>query len=138
MTMIKLTEEDPVLAKTRELCQFILEHPPMAEARKQIDAFMQDDQARQEYQSLASKHQALQQKQQMAMELSDEEVADFEAQREKVIANPTARGFLDAQETMHAIQHSVTKVVSMALENGKVPTDEDLQAASCGHGCNCH
>jgi cell fate (sporulation/competence/biofilm development) regulator YlbF (YheA/YmcA/DUF963 family) len=138
MTMIKLTEEDPVLAKTRELCQFILEHPPMAEARKQIDAFMQDDQARQEYQSLVSKHQALQQKQQMAMELSDEEVADFEAQREKVVANPTARGFLDAQESMNAIRHSVTKVVSMALENGKVPTDEDLQAASCGHGCNCH
>jgi cell fate (sporulation/competence/biofilm development) regulator YlbF (YheA/YmcA/DUF963 family) len=136
--MIKLTEENPVLSKTRELCQFILDQPSMAEARRQIDAFMKDDQARAEYQSLVSKHQALQHKQQMAMELSDQEVSDFEAQREKVIANPTARGFLDAQESMHNLRHSVTKVIAMSLENGRVPTEDDLQAASCGHGCNCH
>jgi len=136
--MIRLTEENPVLTKTREFCQFILDQPSMAQARQQIDAFMRDEQARAEYQSLVSKHQALQHKQQMAMELSDEEVADFEAQREKVIANPVARGFLDAQESMHELRHTVTKVLSMALESGRVPTEEDLQAASCGHGCNCH
>jgi cell fate (sporulation/competence/biofilm development) regulator YlbF (YheA/YmcA/DUF963 family) len=136
--MLNQNEQDAVAQKTRELCETVLNQPSLVAARQRIDAFLEDQSARAKYQSLVAKGQALQEKQQMAMELSDEEIAAFEAQRNEVLSNPVAKGFLDAQEEFQSIRHSITKHVSMTLETGKVPTEADMQEATCGHGCNCH
>ena len=53
--------------------------------------------------------------------------------------NPAARAFLDAQEEMHDIQKSVTRMVKKTLELGRVPSEEDIsEGGSCGSGCGCH
>ena len=131
------TEETPVLQKTRELCQTILDQPNMQSIRHRIDAFMGDEQTRAQYDSLVTKGQALQQKQQLSMQLSGEEIADFEQHRDQVLNNPVAKGFLDAQEELHELQHSVQKYVKKTLELGRMPSEEDLEE-SCGHGgCGC-
>ena len=135
--MLDQTEQSAVIAKTRELCQSILDQPSVAAARQRIEAFLEDDHARAEYQGLAAKGEALQQKQQMAMPLTEQEIADFQSHRDRVMSNPVAKGFLDAQEQMREVHHSVNKFVSMTLESGQVPTVEDFAAATCGHGCNC-
>lgn len=130
-------EESPVVKKTKELCQTILEQPNMRSIRERIDAFMGNEATRAQYDSLVTKGQALQQKQQLSMELSGEEIADFEAHRDKVLNNPVARGFLDAQEELHEMQHSVQKYVNKTLELGRLPSDEDMEEG-CGHGgCGC-
>lgn len=130
-------DESPVIKKTKELCQTILEQPNMRSIRQRIDAFMGDEATRAQYDSLVTKGQALQQKQQLSMELSGEEVADFESHRDKVLNNPVARGFLDAQEELHEMQHSVQKYVNKTLELGRLPSDEDMEEG-CGHsGCGC-
>jgi hypothetical protein len=54
------------------------------------------------------------------------------------MANPVARGFLDAQQQMHKTQETVMKFVSKTFELGRVPTMEDMQEGSCGTGCGCH
>jgi hypothetical protein len=41
---------------------------------------------------------------------------------------------LQAQQTLEALQSSVTRMVGMTLELGRVPTPEDIQQAS-GGGC---
>ncbi|MBI5386491.1 MAG: YlbF family regulator [Verrucomicrobia bacterium] len=135
--MTNQTEDTAVVQKTRELCQTILDQPSMVLVRQRIDTFMGDDAARAQYQDLVAKGQALQEKQQHALPLSDEEVREFQSQREQLLQNPVACGFLDAQEQMRAVQHSVNKFLTMTLESGRVPTVEDVEAASCGHGCNC-
>jgi len=130
-------DESPVIKKTKELCQTILEQPNMRSIRQRIDAFMGDEATRAQYDSLVTKGQALQQKQQLSMELSGEEVADFESHRDKVLNNPVARGFLDAQEELHEMQHSGQKYVNKTLELGRLPSDEDMEEG-CGHGgCGC-
>jgi len=131
-------EETPVVQKTKELCQAILEQPNMQSIRQRIDAFMGDEKSRTQYDNLVAKGQALQQKEQSSTPLSREEINDFEKQREAVFNNPVARNFLDAQEELHNVQETIHQYVNKTLELGRMPTDEDLGGGSCGHGCGCH
>jgi len=131
-------QESAITEKTRDLCQAILDQPNMQSARKRIDSFVADDKARAQYEGLMAKGQALQQKQQRS-QLSAEEISQFEKEREALLNNPTARGFLEAQEEMHHIHQSVSKYVSKTLELGRMPTEADFSDEdSCGHGsCGC-
>jgi cell fate (sporulation/competence/biofilm development) regulator YlbF (YheA/YmcA/DUF963 family) len=131
-------EETTVLRKTKELCQTILDEPSMQSIRRRIDAFMVDDEARAHYEGVMTKGQALQQKQQMALELNGEEIADFEQHRDALMKNPVARDFMDAQEEMHNVQESIQQYVSKTFELGRLPSEEEIHGGGCGHGsCGC-
>lgn len=124
--------------KTKELCQIIVAQPEMLSIRKRIDAFISDTSARNQYEAVTTKGQTLHEKQHNGQPLVDAEISDFEKSRAVLLANPVARGFLDAQEELHEIQHSIQKQISKTLELGRVPTAEDLKEGSCGEGCGCH
>lgn len=131
-------EESAVILKTRELCQAILEEPSMAGIRRKVDAFMANESARADYELVMTKGEALEEKQQMSIALTGEEIADFEKHRDRLMKNPVARDFMDAQQELHRVQSSIQKYVSKTLELGRVPTEDDLSEGSCGHGCGCH
>lgn len=137
MTTIE-TNGNAVLEKTRELCETILSDSGFASMRQRIDTFMANDQARTQYESVMSKGQALHEKQHRSLPLSGEEISDFEKSREALLANPVARGFLDAQEELHELQETIQKHVSKTLELGRLPKSDDFEGGSCGHGCGCH
>jgi cell fate (sporulation/competence/biofilm development) regulator YlbF (YheA/YmcA/DUF963 family) len=99
---------------------------------------MADQSSRSQYEALMAKGQELHDKQHRSLPLTGEEVGAFEKQREAVINNPVARGFLDAQQALHELQEQVQKHVSKTLELGRMPTEEDMSEGSCGHGCGCH
>jgi cell fate (sporulation/competence/biofilm development) regulator YlbF (YheA/YmcA/DUF963 family) len=136
--MTTQTEENAIIEKTRALCQTIFDHPTMGSIRRQIDTFLSDANARGQYEAVMNKGQALQEKQSKGGQLDGAEIADFEKRRDALLNNPVARGFLDAREELHGIQHSIQKYVSKTLELGRVPTAEDLEDHSCGDGCGCH
>ena len=124
--------------KTNELCQAILEQIQAGGIRKRIDTFLADSSARGQYESLMSKGQALQEKQHQGQQLDPAEISAFEKDRDALLKNPVASGFLDAQEEMHDLQSSVQKIVAKTIELGRIPVAEDLAEGSCGHGCGCH
>ncbi|HOX55767.1 MAG TPA: YlbF family regulator [Candidatus Paceibacterota bacterium] len=131
-------EETPIDRKTRELCQAILEEPKLKTLRQHIDRFMADETTRAQYDNLVSKGQALQQKQQKSMPLTDEEISDFEQHREAVLNNPVAREFLDAQQELHQVKHAIHQYVSKTLELGRLPSEDELGEGGCNHGsCGC-
>jgi len=134
--MLTEAESNLVVEKTRELCSAILAQPGMGNIRKNIDAFMADAKSQAQYESLMAKGQALHEKQHRSLPLSGEEIGEFEKQREAVLNNPVARGFLDAQEALHHLQEKVHTQISKTLELGRLPNPEDLEG-SCGHGCGC-
>ena len=136
--MQTMLEDSPVIRKTKELCQTLLEQPELLSIRRRIDAFMGDDKTRAQYDGLVSRGQALQQKQQQSLPLSGEEIADFEQERDTLLDNPVARGFLDAQEELHQLQESINKYVNKTLELGRLPLEQEMENSSCGHGCGCH
>ena len=135
---MQTTQDTEITEKTRELCETILNQPNMRSARQRIESFVADDKARAEYEGLMAKGQELQQKQQRSQQLSAEEISAFEKQRETLLSNPVARGFLDAQEELNEIQESIQQHVSKTLELGRLPKSEDLESGSCGSGCGCH
>jgi len=132
-----INEDTVVLSKTRELCQAILDQPHVKSIRQRIDTFMADSATQSQYSELVSQGQALQEKQQNAVALSNDEIEQFEKSREALLNNPVARNFLDAQEELHTVKQSIHQYLNKTLELGRLPTDEDLKSGSCGHGCGC-
>jgi len=136
--MSTTTTEDAILQKTRELCQTIVDQPEFQALRSQVDAFLASEESKQQYQLVMEKGEALQQKQQMGMPLSNDEIAEFEKHRESLISNPIARAFLDAQQEMHKVQESVGQYVAKTFELGRMPSPDDFSSGSCGPSCGCH
>jgi cell fate (sporulation/competence/biofilm development) regulator YlbF (YheA/YmcA/DUF963 family) len=135
--MQTMTQESLITQKTKELCQAILDQPELRSAREAIQTFVADEKARTQYEGLMAKGQALQQKQQQSQQLSGDEISAFEKDRESLMNNPVARGFLDAQEEMHHVHKSINEYVSKTLELGRMPSDSDFESGECGHGCGC-
>jgi cell fate (sporulation/competence/biofilm development) regulator YlbF (YheA/YmcA/DUF963 family) len=134
-----LTAEDTtILEKTRELCQSIVEHPDYLSLRRNIDQFLSNDGAKQDYQSLVEKSEELNHKQHQGVKLSPEEITEFETHRERVVKNPVAAEFIRAQQEMHEMQETINKYLSKSFELGRVPAEGDMESGSCGTGCGCH
>lgn len=138
LIMETMTEDSVIVQKTKELCKAILDEPKFSVIRKHIDTFLSDDDAQKQYQLLSERGEYLQHKQQQGATLSDEEIAEYETQREAFVGNPVAQGFLTAQEELNKVQQSVSQYVSKTFELGRVPTPEDMDSGSCGQGCGCH
>ena len=132
------TEETIVSQKTRDLCQSIVDQPEFQLIRQRVDAFLGDEAAKSQYQSVMEKGDALQQRQSAGVPIDSNEIAEFEQQRDALMSNPVARNFLDAQQEMHKTQESVMQFVSKTYELGRVPTLEDFSSGECGSGCGCH
>ena len=75
------TEETVILAKTRELCQTIIKQPEFRAIRQRVDTFLADDTAKNQYQLVVEKGDALQQKQQFGAPLDSAEITEFERNR---------------------------------------------------------
>ncbi|HEY1170087.1 MAG TPA: YlbF family regulator [Verrucomicrobiae bacterium] len=130
-----------IAAKTTELCEAILADPEFQRQRSHISAFLDNDAARGQYDALSLKGQMLQQKQQMGMDLSEQEIAEFNEHRDALLNNPVAKNFLDAQREVSSIQDYVMKHVAKTFELGRLPAPEDMDDGGCcnsGGGCGCH
>ena len=132
------SETSQIIKKTRELCQTILDDPGFATMRKDIDAFMADVDAKEQYQWVVEQGESLQHKQQVGSALSDGEIQEFESRRAALVTNPVARGFLDSQQAIHAVHESVGQYVAKTFELGRVPATSDFESGSCGSSCGCH
>jgi cell fate (sporulation/competence/biofilm development) regulator YlbF (YheA/YmcA/DUF963 family) len=135
--MSTVAQESSVSQKTRELCESILQDPGYLGLRRKIDSFLADDGAKKLYRDLSEKGEYLQHKQQQGARLSPEEIADYEKDRDALVANPIAAGFIEAQQNLHQVQETVNQYISKTLELGRVPTEEELEGGGCGHGCGC-
>src|SRR5438552_4097868 len=131
------TVDSPIVQKTKELCQSILDHPEFQSLRNNIDVFMSDEIAKNEYQNLLEQGDMLNHKQHQGVHLSQDEISQYEAQRDKVVNNPVAAAFIQAQQEVHEIQESINKYLSKTFELGRVPAAEEMDGGGCGHGCGC-
>jgi cell fate (sporulation/competence/biofilm development) regulator YlbF (YheA/YmcA/DUF963 family) len=131
-----LSEENPIGAKTRELCTVLASSIEFASIRSRIDRFSEDTEARMQFDLVNRKGQQLQQKQESGTEITSTEVAEFERLREALIANDIAREFLEAREEMISLQEGVQQWVAKTFELGRSPSPDEM-GGSCGPGCGC-
>lgn len=131
------TEDSPVLEKTRELCEVILAQPEFGAMRRQLDAFMADEEVQTAYRDLSELGASLQEKHRHGVAPEASEIEDFERRRETFLQSPTARGFLEAQQTMQQVRDTITRYVTRTFELGRMPSSEDFHSCGCGSGCGC-
>lgn len=137
-----LAKESNVMLKTRELCDAIAQDIEFVALQGQVERFLEDDSAKLQYQSVHERGEELHQKQHAGVELSDQEIKEFESAREALLSNEVASEFMDAQQSLQTLQKTISKYVGMTLELGRVPEPEDMQEAEggggcCGGGCGC-
>jgi cell fate (sporulation/competence/biofilm development) regulator YlbF (YheA/YmcA/DUF963 family) len=135
--MSVIAQDPTVLKKTQELCQSILDQPNMLTLRQNITAFLGDEGARSQYETVMRKGQALHEKQHQSQQLSQEEISDFESSRDRLLANPVASAFLDAQEEMSHLRNAIQDFVAKTLELGRLPVAEDFESHGCCGGGSC-
>lgn len=131
---------EQIQAKTEELCQLILDQDAFPKLKKMITDFFENEEAKSIYNNVIEKQRILQQKQQHGMPLTNEEIADFESDREKVYLNAVSRDFLYASQEFDKVQDLVIKYVIKTIELDRIPTEEDLDSGGCGCGggsCGC-
>ncbi len=138
--MSAIAQDPNILQKTQELCNAILGQPTMKSMRQSIDAFMNDELSRSQYETVMHKGRALHEKQHQSLPLSGEEISDFESSRDALLANPVAKGFIEAQEELHGLRDSIHDYVSKTIELGRMPKPEDFEQGGCcggngGGGC---
>lgn len=136
-----LADDSPVMTKARELCAEIAKDSRFVDLQKDVERFMNDDEAKLMYQSVHERGSELHQKQSAGVELGAAEIREFEAARDELMSHEVAKSFMDAQGELETLQKAIGKFVGLTLELGRVPTAEDLSASEggcCGGGgCGC-
>jgi len=133
-------DEAAIRGKTRELCEAIVRQPAFAELRRDIERFLDDRDAQDQYRHVTEKGRLLQSRQHAGVQVTNDEFDEFDRQRTLLLQNPVAMAFLEAQQSMNAIQDEVNKFISKTFELGRLPTEEDLACdneGGCGTGCGC-
>lgn len=132
--------QDLIFQKTRELCEALLQDERFRDSRRQIEGFLADEAAQEQYRNVSNRGRELRDKQAQNISLSDTEIDDFEKMRFDLLNNPVAQNFIELQGQMNEVQDGINKMISKAFELGRVPNEEDLACGdeSCGSGCGCH
>ena len=124
------------MATTKSLCETLVSQDEFKRLHQNVEAFLSNDEARLQYQSVHESGEALNNKQRSGVELSDAEISEFEQAREQLLQNSVVTDFMDAQRELQTVQQAIGKYVGLTLELGRVPTEEDFaEAAGQGGGC---
>lgn len=140
--MTTLVEHSAILTKTKELCSQIAKDSEFLKLYDDVERFLKDDSARLQYQSVHEKGEELHHKQNAGVELGAAEIRDFEAARDALFNNQVASDFMAAQKALESLQKEIGQYVSMTLELGRLPTDDEISASNSGGccgggGCGC-
>lgn len=132
--MSAIAESTPVLDKTRELCESIVQDSSFKKLQQDVEAFLNDEQAKLSYQSVHQRGEELHQKQASGVELSKTEIKEFEEARESLLNNELVTNFLSAKQELESLQRMIGQHVGMTMEMGRVPSPEEV-AHEMGGGC---
>jgi len=136
MSTTAVTEIATLKEKTRDLCHFILEDPSFASAQGAIDAFQEDEAAQELYRAWQEKAAQLHRKHHEGIKPTSGEIAQMDSLKAKALENSVAADFVEAEDLINSIFGTVMKMVQKTLQNGAVPSDEELNSC-CGGGCGC-
>ncbi|MDF1816290.1 MAG: YlbF family regulator [Verrucomicrobiales bacterium] len=124
--------------KTRELCQFILEDPAYAAASGSIDTFQESEEAQKIYRNWQQKAAELHHMHHEGKEPEQSDIVELERLKQVVMDNQIAADFVEAEDSVNDIFGTVMKMVQKTLQNGSIPTEDDLNECCGNSGCGCH
>jgi cell fate (sporulation/competence/biofilm development) regulator YlbF (YheA/YmcA/DUF963 family) len=138
------TRKPSLDSKIQELCQAILDDLRVQSAREQVEAFLEDDDARELYSAVAQKGEELHQKQHQGEELTEADVKMFEKLRSTAFSDPRVQQFSSARAALQEVEDRIVAYVEKTLELGRIPNESEVvrQGGCCGGGggggCGCN
>ena len=124
------------------LCTAIIDDPDVQTARATAEAFLEDEQGVALYRDFMSLGQELHAREHKGEQVTDAETAKFEELRAKADAHEGIASFTAAQDQLQGIANRVSQYITKTLQNGRIPTEEELSSGGCcgggGGGCGCH
>ncbi len=136
--MESTAKESPIIQKALELCQAVVAQPDFQSLKAKVDAFMDNEMVKFQFQQVNELNEMLQMRQRGGLAIKEEEIAQFETLREELLNNPVAQGFIEAQQEMQKLHESIGRFVNKTFELGRSPEYEDVFDGSCGSNCGCH
>lgn len=134
-------EDTPVVAKTKELCQTILDQSAYQEMRHTIEEFLSNATVRAQYNHLCNLQEALQHKHGHGEEITESDMIEFQREEAAFLDNPVAQGFINAQRAMQKIEATVSAYIRKTFELGRLPAEDEVSTGGCGCGgsgsCGC-
>lgn len=127
--MIMQSNDSPVLRSLTHLCNTILEHPEYARLQERIDAFLDDDEARDEFLRVTDLARDLFERPEPAA-VNSAEAQAWESARDALFAKPVVRDFVDARHQLDTLRETVARHVGLTIGLGRLPTPEDLAQAA--------
>jgi len=136
--MTTLAPNSAILDKTRELCELLLQSREYRESASKIEAFFANESAQADYRSFAELGEQLHQKQ-SAGQLTEADVAGYDAKLQSLKSDPVTGEFMAAEETLNGMVRQISKLVGKTLELGRLPEPKDLEESGCCNsgGCGC-
>lgn len=130
-----LEDESTLMKQIKSLCETLVSEEQFKSLHNDIESFLSNDEARLAYQNVHELGDSLNQKQSAGVELSDNEINEFEEAREQVLANDLVNKFMDAQHELQIVQKLINQHVGLTIELGRVPTNEEVSEAQHGGCC---
>lgn len=137
--MQTLIAESTIDEKVQDLCETILADEEYQGRVGHIEALLDDPASKEDYVKFAQKGEEMHQKQHSGAEVTDADLDEYETLRKIADENLKVKNFMNAQNELNALHQKVSKYISKTIENGKVPTSEEMAAKDgcCGGGCGC-
>lgn len=138
--------EKELLSSTTALCEALAQAPQIIAAKARIGLFFQNPEATKLFEEVNSYGEELRNKHLAGMPPTEEEINKFDKLREAVINNETAKGFLEARQSIDGILNTISQYLGMSIDLGRAPTPEEVEQArqqsasascSCGGNCDC-
>lgn len=137
MSLILEAQDTPVIAKAKELCETILAQDKYKALRSKMDAFMSNDASQSLFQKFMDQRDYLAHLQEQGIALTEEQIAGFNGERDKLLADPIANGYIEARQEMNDLADTVITQIEKTIELGRMPTADELskKGGCCGGGC---
>jgi|GEM_PF-3115978 len=113
--------------------------PRFQEIHQTLDQFLDNDAASACYEELMGLEEELHQKQHDG-EITEADLARYREINERLQQMPHAEEFFNAQQEMEEINMEIVNFIGLAIDQGEVPSLDELEEAgdSCGCDCGCH
>jgi len=120
-----------------EFYQTLAETPKFQQVQRGIDQFLENDAAKSCYEELLTLEEELHQKQHEG-EITEDDLSKYREINERLQQMPLAEEFFNAQQEMEEINMEIANFIGIAIEDGEVPSLDELDEAGCDCGCGCH
>ncbi|MBS4219531.1 YlbF family regulator [Bacillus sp. FJAT-49711] len=130
-------DKQPVYEYMEELCAALLEQEAYTDLKDMINHFYEDENAIKQYEHFKEKQGYLYDKEQQGIELTEEEISDYNEEELELFNNDRIRQFLYAQREFNDLQSIINQYFQKTVELGTLPKRREIKKGGCGCGGSC-